>query len=182
MPASGEVSYALIFPAVPASTAFIDYGEANEKVHGLFTISGWNQSSADLLPKAMIGNWFDKRQRDWKFGIYEKHRLQKTKSGLILSRKRRKLSILGYRNKNVTHELFYKINGEEVYLLVKRLKPWEEYNNNAKLKPEWKNLPMTNLTGCRFSTSIRLLTAAILKLHCEPGENNFSFVGWHYYQ
>ena len=65
MPASGEVSYALIFPAVPASTAFIDYGEANEGGSWfIYDIRLKPIHAAVLLPKVKIGNWFDKARGD----------------------------------------------------------------------------------------------------------------------
>jgi thiol-disulfide isomerase/thioredoxin len=119
MPASGEVNYALIFPAVPASTAFIDYGEANEGGSWfIYDIRLKPIKAAALLPKVMIGNWFDKATGDWEFGIYEKHIVYKNKIWTYAFPKAKKTQhSLLITNKNVTHELFYKINGEGSLLI-----------------------------------------------------------------
>lgn len=168
MPASGEVSYALIFPAVPTSTAFIDYGEANEKGSWfIYDIRLKPIKVTDLLPKAMIGNWFDKATGDWKFGIYEKHIVYKNKIWTYAFPKAKKTQhSLLITNKNVTHELFYKINGEGSLLIGETAQTMKEYNNNeaeARMKKpaddKLYELPVFNIDSATYSGYIKNYTA-----------------------
>ena len=81
MPASGEVSYTLIFPPIPKNTRYIDYGEANEEGNWFIYDIAIKPDTKNkfLLPKELNGNWFNKTTGDWEFGFYDKYLVYKNK-------------------------------------------------------------------------------------------------------
>lgn len=78
MPASGEVSYNLTFPAIDKTTSFIDYGEANDGgTWFIYNISLNPLANKHRLSEELYGNWFNKSTGDWKlsfnddYGVYK---------------------------------------------------------------------------------------------------------------
>lgn len=78
MPASGEVNYKLIFPAIAKTTNYIDYGEANEGGSWFIYDIAVNPLSNKLrLPNELYGNWFNKLTGDWELSFNENYAVYK---------------------------------------------------------------------------------------------------------
>ena len=78
MPASGEVSYNLIFPAIAKSTGFIDYGEANDGGSWfIYDIAVKPVINKLRLSKELYGNWFSISTGDWELSFNDKYAVYK---------------------------------------------------------------------------------------------------------
>lgn len=133
MPALGEVSYKLIFPAIAKTTSYIDYGEANEG--GSWFIYDIEIKPAMIksgLPKGLRGNWFDKSTGNWEFGFYDKYIVYKNKLWSFNYPKVKKvLNSLRLSNNGKSIELFYKITTPNNVLLGLSAQNLKEYSNNV---------------------------------------------------
>lgn len=70
MPASGLMDYTLIFPNIDTSTYRIDYGEANDGgTWFIYNIELKQEKSNSILPKELLGNWFDKNSGEWELSL-----------------------------------------------------------------------------------------------------------------
>lgn len=168
MPASGEVSYELVFPAVPKSTAFIDYGEANEGgswfIYGIEIIP---TNANVLLPKELYGNWFDKTTGSWEVGIYEKHIVYKNKLwNYALPKTKKSQKSLLITNNGLTKELFYKTGNAGTLFFGESAQTMKECDNNLaeaqKKKPaddKPYELPVFKIDSATYSGYIRNYTA-----------------------
>jgi len=78
MPASGEVSYKLIFPAIAKTTTSINYGEANDGGSWyIYDIAVKPSSNKLRLPKELYGNWFNTFTGDWELSFNDKYAVYK---------------------------------------------------------------------------------------------------------
>jgi thiol-disulfide isomerase/thioredoxin len=164
MPALGEVSYKLIFPAIAKTTSYIDYGEANEG--GSWFIYDIEIKPAMIksgLPKGLSGNWFDKSTGNWEFGFYNKYIVYKNKLWSFNYPKVKKVvNSLNLKSDGESMELFYKITSPNNLLLGLSAQDLKEYSNNVaeaqKKKPaddKPYELPIFKIDSATYSGYIK---------------------------
>lgn len=70
MPASGEISYQLIFPKMNSSASKIDYGEA-EGTWFIFDIQLKPEEVKSVIPIELKGNWFRSDNAEWELSLLD---------------------------------------------------------------------------------------------------------------
>jgi len=170
IPASGEVSYKLIFPVIAKTTHYIEYGEANEGgscfIYDIVTNTTVNKLQ---LPKELNGNWFNKTTGDWEFGFYDKCMVYKNKLWSYSFPKDKKPSnSIKLEGNGMTFELFYKIAAPGNILLGLSAQSLKEYSQNAteaqKKKPaddKPYELPVFKIDSATYSGYIKDYTPRI---------------------
>ena len=133
MPASGEVSYKLIFPAVAKTTAYIDYGEANAGGSWfIYDIEIKSNAGKSRLPNELSGNWFDVTTGNWVLGFYNNYVVYQNKLwSYEVPTTKKALHSVKLRNKDKSIELYYKTNPAGTMLFGLTAKSLKEYNQNA---------------------------------------------------
>ena len=171
MPASGEVSYTLIFPPIPKNTQYIDYGEANEGgnwfIYDIAIKPDTNKKF--LLPKELNGNWFNKTTGDWEFGFYDKYLVYKNKLWSYSFPKDKKPSnSIKLTGNGKTFDVFYKITTAGNILLGLSAQSLKEYSNNGaeaqKKKPaddKPYELPVFKIDSATYSGYIKDYTPRV---------------------
>lgn len=167
MPASGEVDYTLVFPAIPKGTAFIDYDEGNDGGSWfIYDIQIKPVKTINALPKELIGNWFDKTTGSWVFGIYENHIVYKNKLWTYtLPKAKKNVGSILINNDGKVLELFYKTLSTGAALLGESVQALKEYGDNAeearKVKPaddKPYELPVFKVDSATYSGYIKNYT------------------------
>jgi len=170
MPASGEVSYALIFPAIPKSTQYIDYGEANEGGNWfIYDIATKPNANNSLSPKGLNGNWFDKTSGQWEFGFYDKYVVYNNKLWSYSFPKDKKSSnSIKLTGNGKTMDVFYKITSPGTILLGLSAQNLKEYSNNATEAKKIKliddkpyELPVFKIDSATYSGYIKNYTPRV---------------------
>jgi len=170
MPASGEVNYSLIFPAIPKNTQYIDYGEANEGGYWfIYDIATKADANKSLLPKELSGNWFNKATGDWEFGFFDKQVVYKNKLWSYSFPKGNKISkAIKLTGNGVTFDVFYKTTTPGNILLGLSGQSLKEYSNNApeaqKKKPandKPYELPVFKIDSAIYSGYIKDYTPRV---------------------
>ena len=170
MPASGEVNYSLIFPAIPKTTQYFDYGEANEGGNWfIYDIATKPDANKSQVNKELSGNWFDKTTGDWEFGFYDKYVVYKNKLWSYSFPKGKKLSnSIKLTDNGVTFDVFYKPTTPGNILLGLSAQSLKEYSNNAveaqKKKPtddKLYELPVFKIDSATYSGYIKDYTPRI---------------------
>jgi thiol-disulfide isomerase/thioredoxin len=133
MPASGEVNYKLIFPAVAKTTGYIDYGEANAGGSWfIYDIEIKPNAGKSLLPTKLSGNWFDVITGNWEFGFYNNCVVYQNKLwSYEVPTTKKSLHSVKLRNKDKSIELYYKTTPAGTMLFGLTAKSLKEYNQNA---------------------------------------------------
>jgi len=170
MSASGEVNYSLIFPLIPKTTKYIDYGEANEGGNWfIYDIATKADANKSLLPKELDGNWFDKTTGDWEFGFYDKCIVYKNKLWSYSFPKGKKTSkAIKLTGNGVTFDVFYKTTTPGNILLGLSAQSLREYSNNVteaqKKKPtddKPYELPFFKIDSATYSGYIKDYTPRV---------------------
>ena len=68
MPESGEISYILVFPEISDQVERIDFGESSWYIHGIELRS---RVSKDIVPKDLLGNWYNRISGLWELSFLE---------------------------------------------------------------------------------------------------------------
>jgi len=80
VPESGEVDYQLIFPKIDPSANKLDYGEANDGgTWYIYDIRLKDVEGQTIIPKEMLGNWFNKESGEWVFSFMDTLAIYKKK-------------------------------------------------------------------------------------------------------
>lgn len=170
MPASGEVSYKLIFPAVAKTTQYIDYGEANDGgswfIYDIAIKASVNESQ---LPKELTGEWFNKTTGEWEFGFYDTHAVYKNKLWSYSFPKNKKTSnSIKLTGHGKTFDVFYKTVSPGNILLGLSPQSLKSYNQNAaeakKKKPADDKpyaLPVFRIDSATYSGYIKGYTPRV---------------------
>lgn len=170
MPASGEVSYTLTFPAIPKTTQYIDYGEANEGGNWfIYDIAIKPDVNKSQLPKGLNGNWFDKTTGDWEYGFYDKYVVYKNKLwSYSFPKDKRPTNSIKLTGNGKTFDVFYKIAAPGNILLGLSAQGLKEYSNNAaeaqKKKPADDRpyeLPVFKIDSATYSGYIKDYTPRV---------------------
>jgi len=170
MPASGEVSYVLTFPAISKTASSFDYGEANEGGSWfIYDIATKPDANKSLLPKELNGNWFDKTRGQWEFGFYDKYVVYNNKLwSYSFPKDKRSSNSIKLIGNGKTIDVFYKITNPGTILLGLSAKNLKEYSNNAdeakKIKPiddKPYELPVFKIDSATYSGYIKDYTPRI---------------------
>jgi thiol-disulfide isomerase/thioredoxin len=170
MPASGEVNYILTFPAIPKTTQYIDYGEANEGGNWfIYDIAIKPEVNKSQLPKGLNGNWFDKTTGDWEFGFYDKYVVYKNKLwSYSFPKDKRPTNSIKLTGNGKTVDVFYKIAAPGNILLGLSAQGLKEYSNNTsgaqKKKPaddKPYELPVFKIDSATYSGYIKDYTPRV---------------------
>ena len=170
MPASGEVSYVLTFPAIPKTTQYIDYGEANEGGSWfIYDIAIKPNANKSLLPNALNGNWFDKTSGQWEFSFYDKYVVYNNKLwSYSFPKDKRSSNSIKLTGNGKTVDVFYKITTPGAILLGLSAQNLKEYSNNAteakKIKPiddKPYELPVFKIDSATYSGYIKDYTPRV---------------------
>ncbi len=170
MPASGEVSYVLIFPTIPKTTQYIDFGGANEYTSWfIYDIAIKPNANNSLLPKGLNGNWFDKTSGQWEFGFYDKYVVYNNKLWSYSFPKDKKSSnSIKLTGDGKAIDVFYKITSPGTILLGLSAQKLKEYSNNAteakKIKPiddKPYELPVFKIDSATYSGYIKDYTPRV---------------------
>jgi thiol-disulfide isomerase/thioredoxin len=170
MPPSGEVSYVLTFPAIPRTTQYIDYGEANDGGSWfIYDIAIKPNANKSLLPNALNGNWFDKTSGQWEFGFYDKYVVYNNKLwSYSFPKDKRSSNSIKLTGNGETVDVFYKITTPGALLLGLSAQNLKEYSNNAteakKIKPmddKPYELPVFKIDSATYSGYIKDYTPRV---------------------
>jgi len=170
MPESGNVTYRLFFPPIAKTTTFIDYGEGNDGGSWfIYDIETKPAVSQSLLPKELMGNWYDKTTGDWEFGFYNKHLVYKNKLwSYSFPKGKKSTNSINATSDGKTVDVFYKISTSGNMLFGLSAQSLKEYSNNAtealKKKPiENKpyELPVFKIDSATYSGYIKDYTPRI---------------------
>jgi len=72
MPASGEVSYKLVFPKIEPSTSMLDYGEGNDGGSWfIYNIQLKPELFKSIVPERITGNWFRSNNAQWEISLFD---------------------------------------------------------------------------------------------------------------
>jgi thiol-disulfide isomerase/thioredoxin len=166
MPASGQVSYVLIFPAVSKATTTIDYGEGNEGGSWfIYDIQIKPAKTTQLLPAELRGNWFDKTTGNWELGVFEKYIVYKNKLWTYTMPKSEKMlnSIL-ITNNGLSKKLFYKVADKGNLMIGETAQTLKQYSNEEKARKVKSiddkpyELPVFKVDSATYSGYIRNYT------------------------
>jgi len=170
MPPSGEVSYVLTFPAIPKTSQYIDYGEANDGGSWfIYDIAIKPNANKSLLPNALNGNWFDKTSGQWEFGFYDKYVVYNNKLwSYSFPKDKRSSNSIKLTGNGKTMDVFYKITTPGTILLGLSAQNLKEYSNNAteakKIKPiddKPYELPVFKIDSATYSGYIKDYTPRV---------------------
>ena len=170
MPPSGEVSYVLTFPAIPKTSQYIDYGEANDGGSWfIYDIAIKPNANKSLLPNALNGNWFDKTSGQWEFGFYDKYVFYNNKLwSYSFPKDKRSSNSIKLTGNGKTVDVFYKITTPGAILLGLSAQNLKEYSNNAteakKIKPiddKPYELPVFKIDSATYSGYIKDYTPRV---------------------
>jgi thiol-disulfide isomerase/thioredoxin len=170
MPASGEVSYVLTFPAIAKTTSYIDYGEANEGGNWfIYDIQTRLMDSKSMLPKELSGNWFDKSTGNWELGFYDKYVVYKNKVwSYDFTKNKKGLNSVKLNSNGNSVEMFYKTATSGTILIGESAQSLKEYSNNAteakKKKPvddKPYELPVFKIDSATYSGYIKGYTPRV---------------------
>lgn len=167
MPASGEVSYVLTFPAISKATTTIDYGEGNDGGNWfIYDIQIKPVKTKQLLPAELSGNWFDKTTGNWEFGVFDKYIVYKNKLWTYTTSKPGKmLNSIVISNNGRSKKLFYKTADKGNLLVGETAQALKEYSNNEEearnVKPaddKPYDLPVFKVDSATYSGYIKNYT------------------------
>jgi len=170
MPASGEVSYVLTFPAIAKTTSYIDYGEANDGGSWfIYDIQTKPMVTKSGLPKEVRGNWFDKSTGNWELGFFDKYIVYKNRVWSYNFAKNKKgLNLVKLSSDGKSVELFYKTATLGTILIGESAQSLKEYGNNAvevkKKKPvddKPYELPVFKIDSATYSGYIKDYTPRV---------------------
>ena len=171
MPASAEVSYKLIFPAISKTTSHIDYGEANDGgTWFIYDIAVKPLMSKLRLPKELYGNWFNTSTGDWELTINDTYAVYKNQlwrydfpristglKSLLLTTGNGKSTVLHYKTGKSGTCMF----GESALELKSYSQNSVEAQKNASVDNKPYELPVFNLDSTTYSGYLKGYTPRI---------------------
>lgn len=170
MPASGEVSYKLIFPAIDKTVKFIDYGEGNDGGSWfIYDIATASTTLKPRLPKELYGNWYNKSTGIWEVGFFDKHIVYKSKlwSYEVPSTKEG-LTSLKLVDEEKVMELFLKngesgmfMFGESIQELKACTKEFAKTKKSKSIEDKPYELPIFNIDSATYSGYLKGYTPRI---------------------
>lgn len=132
IPASGEIDYKLVFPAIPQNASYIDYGEGNDGGSWFIYDIAIEPSANKLrLPKELYGDWFSNATGNWELSFQNKYIVYKNKIwSYEASQKAKKIKLIGSDGASVV--LHFKIKKSGIGMFGESSSELSPYSKDSK--------------------------------------------------